>query len=274
MQKLERALFPASEATACGFTRSELENLIRAGIAPAPLQPAVRGGKPLWSTSGIAELATMGAVFAGLPSLLLAGRLAARIYREHLAEHGWTPSGLVEFDYIAPIGPRLKGPNRYDEHGETDHWLRFLNAREYSDAVRDGRAALRRPSDSPGKLYLPGVARDRDTRFGIADGRHVFALSWTPYVQQYCEERSRLAPKHLISGWKRGASPDDIRVESFFDFLPIGWDEDQGPDSPYALLHAEWLAAWDNATSRIEINVSLAIRNAFDRIYEIRRSKQ
>ncbi len=121
---------------------------------------------------------------------------------------------------------------------------------------------LRRRPD----LYVPGRALRSDAVIEIADRRYVFL-------------RAHKGPQTLgghggeaqgrIEGWARGT---EAVFFGLWDVLPAA--DELGHAAALSALEAEFAAARENAIGLLSVNVSLAVRNAFDRVADAREARR
>jgi len=274
------AVFGYSELALAGnMTRREFQHL-----ADADLLPPGRGIGPF------KRVATIGAFMAaGLP-LIVAGRIANAL--------------LVEFDELdgeAPSGLKIAAERRA-ANGEIDS-IREPNDFEYHALiVRSEQRLLRKALESGYQTFIGGVlvisedywkhvarirnsgeyyeglvpAMESDVRIDICDRRHVY-ISPNGLLKRLSQSVEPESLRNLyiqkpgfvgwIDGWERGMEP---RLRHVSEDIPL--------DHPAAIAAAVRLEhraeqIYDNPVGKLTVNVSLAIRRAFDRIAEQRASR-
>ncbi|MEA2991566.1 MAG: hypothetical protein QOD40_486 [Alphaproteobacteria bacterium] len=195
---------------------------------------------------GIGALHTItlaGALKGGGFSLFTAGRLAKVIPGEF--KYGELPSGLNFIARDLPHDEALALPEKVNDF----HYHRAL---------------FRYPN-----IYPKGKALGSDAIIEIVDSRFIFT-------------RSIQFPEPRFSGWieglDRGSQAQVIHVAEKIEAVPpplAQWQESdiETWNREIARLEAEPHEARKNAVSILTVNVSLAIRNAFDRIAEHRADK-
>jgi hypothetical protein len=194
--------------------------------------PTGRGIRALKRVAGIG--AFMG---TGLP-LFTSGRLAKAILDEFNQYDGEAPSGLsylardLSREAMKMLPQRANDTNDYHYHF----------------------ALIRHPS-----VYSKGKALGSDVIIEIVDSRIVFI-------------NSRQFPKPDLVGWIDGLGRgSDARIIHVTEKLgAIDDEENHGWRAENERLQAEALVERENAVARTLTNISLAIRNALDRITEHR----
>ena len=214
------------------MTRREVQHLYEAGLMPS--------GQ---NTRAFKRVAATGAFKSAAVPLLAAGRIVKVIVEEMNQYDGEAVSGLEGMaqgreDVIALL------PKEADK--TTDfHWHLALN--------KTG-------------VYQRGRARKSDAIFEIVERRYL--MQWSGYFP---------APQLVgeIKEWERGSNAKIVNIVDNIEGLP-------GPLEPWSEAHSQsWnkqmgeqeakaRLARENAVARVTVNLSLAIRNAFDRLYKYR----
>jgi hypothetical protein len=229
------------------------------GLAPEPLDGGQgKAGHRSYDGVGLAHAALIGALNLAGFELLVAARLAAAFADDYRVIHGKLPSNLAVY-IQAPLNPT---PGRRpwtdlpdDLPIEIDHgyWLHHR---------------LRNRSG----LYQRGVALRGDFIIDIAD--HAFVLTehlGFENIKVFSPVSGGLPanPDYRIIG--RGSAARVVPVHGELDSLDFSID----PEAAEQLrrLERDYFNARENAVSRVRINLSLAIRNAFDRLQDNREGK-
>ena len=229
-----------------GMPPRTLQFLKREGVAPAPVRDAVRGGRPLWGSDAMSRLAAAGALYNSNIGQLPAARLATVLIDAIEKRRGKNLSGVDRIRHAAAVlaGVGLNENNEFDQFEAIGCLLKH----------RD--------------LYTPGAALPEDVRVRIVDRRYVFFVYPIKLVSPVDGKPTDSEPAFLIEGWERSSSDADIVVSPIETLFAKGWEITGSLESKAALLvEAQWKAAAENAVSKLEINLSLAIRSAFERIH-------
>lgn len=256
-------LFTSTEmAVAAGITARSFGVLVEADLAPKAANTDYgKQSARLWNSFGLGEAAVIGAIHACGVELMMSAKIAALVIYEFSAVRGTLPSRFS--DYLQrPLNPT---PGHYpwadadstvEQHIEDDFWLHHL---------------LRTKSD----IYRSRTAMEGDLFVEIADRRYVFTdFSWsgkrrlpriTPWGITPAEQPDVLLE---IEGWARGK---DAVVKPIWEITGL-FDGTQGSEEENRAKQIEydWLKARQNAVGILSVNVSLAIRNAFDAIHDHR----
>lgn len=246
-------------SVAAGISARNFGVLVEAGLAPEAA--SVTHGKQtarLWDSFGLGEVAVIGAVHACGVELMMSAKIAHLVVDEFVGPRGILPSRLQ--DYLnRPLNPN---PGRYpwtDAEKEIelriddDFWLHHL---------------LRTKTE----IFASRAAINGDLVMEIVDRRYVFTdFAWT---EKY--KLSRVTPwgkteagqpdmSLEIEGWERGK---EAVVKPLWEIL--GRLDDPDELKKAARLEKHWLEARQNAVGLLRVNVSLAIRNAFDAVHDYR----
>ena len=246
-------------AVAGGLTIRQFGVLIEQDLAPNPVTHAVgKGGTKYWDQFGLGEVAMLGALHKSSVELLMAARLAKAILDDFTSFRGYLPSRLSDYIRSRSLNPKL--PNYpFDLTGDEvlriddDFWLHHY---------------LRTRTD----VYRPGVAIDGDMVLEIADRKYVFSgFAWETKVSTLSSyggyTDKPVAVEYEIVDWERGAA---ATVRSFFHDINPDFSVDPDSRKTAREREIEWFAARKNAVSLVRLNLSLAIRNAFDAIHDHR----
>jgi len=249
-------------AVAAGISARSFGVLIESGLAPEAVDEAAgKRSTRYWDSFGIGEAALIGAIHKSGAELLMSAKVAHLVIDEFVSPRGHLPSRLG--DYLdRPLNPTpgqfpWKSEDRkIDLRIDDDFWLHHL---------------LKTRST----IYQPGTAMEGDMVLEIVDRRYVFtdfAFSerrklpvMTPWGLRPSSEPEMSLE---IDGWERGK---DAVVRPLYDIIDFGgmMDNPAKQDAAKA-LEQEWLNARRNAVGLLRVNVSLAIRNAFDAVHEHR----
>lgn len=249
-------LFTSRElALAADLSLRNMSLLHEQGVAPAPAEAGTgRGGHRLYSSVALAHAALVGALHLAGFELLVSARLAQAVADDFAAMYGKLHSNLAAF-LQAPHNPT---PGRRPWSGqdtdlqlEDDFWV-------YS-RLADSAVNVR-----------PGVAIAGDLIIDIAD--HEYVLTEThgsrgvKIFSPVLKEGLSASPDYRIEG--RGSSARIVPITDEVDSMDFS--ADPASAARYRTLQQDYLAARENAVTRVRINVSLAIRNAFDRVRQDR----
>lgn len=258
MGRPERAdleLVTTSEiAKAAGITPRNFALLIDKGLAPAPVRDA-RGqsGARAFDGVGVAHAAMIGALNLAGFELLVAARVAEAFADEHRSNYGKIPSNLNTFirkpgvaSGHSPWANKAEGWDKLDR----DFWLH----------------RLLRSADS----YVRAQAQVGDFVVEIADHKWVMSTSHgLDNIKVFSPVSSSGLPVGLdyrIEG--RGSATQIIHLTDEYDVGAVFTDAETR--RRVKQIEEEFLAARQNAVTLVRINVGLAIRDAFDRVYDMR----
>ena len=250
---------PSLNRPADSFTRTEcevgpalpprsMELLNRVDLAPPTAVDA------LWDTAGFIEVVVTGAFNGAGLALLSAARLARLVASELRSKRGNIDSNLERFYLRSPtfkidwtlaegLGTRL--PSEAEPF-----WLHHVL------------------SQIPG--YRRFEALSGDFCIDIADRQYVFLTTGDVPARS---SPSTVEPLCRITGWSVGRN--DASITHVAAEWTEGWS-DPGTKANAAAnaVELEYQNANRNAVSVTRVNISLAIRNAFDRIRDYRASKK
>ena len=243
------SLFTTRElALAAGLTPRNMALLHDEGLAPAPAEAGGgRGGHRLYSSPGLAHAALIGALNMAGFGLLVSGRLAQAIAEDEAHNHGKLLANLSTY-LQRPHNPR---PGYWP-------WGADLDVDD-DYAVHGGLLS----SDIE---YRRGQALTGDMIIDIADHEYVLTEYHGPrplkIFSPVLKEGLPASPDYRIVG--RGSAASIVPIVDEIDSLDLS--EDPVSAARYKAVQEDYLAARENAVARVRINVSLAIRNAFDRV--------
>jgi hypothetical protein len=231
------------------------------GLAPKPFSGIEgRSGVVFYSARGLAHWALIGGLYGGAVPLLPAARLGAVVADELGAAYGRLPSNLDAY-LQSPLNPT---PGHYP--WPTSPQDKLLSADISYDfwvhhSLRSGT-----------NIYKPGIALRGDFLIEVVNREFVFTgFNWQGKLKVFSPfgASSEMSADYRIVGWKRGS--DDVEVHHLIEELPANWiDSDPEAMAKGRAVEAEFHTARENAVSVLRVNVSLAIRNAFDAIHEHR----
>lgn len=232
--------------------------LVDQNLAPRPYADGPgKAGHRIYNSAGMAHAALIGALHLAGFELLVSARLAAAFADDYGASYGKLPSNLNAYLYgdLNPEGTLPWGETAEDLplDFEQDYWLHYL---------------LRYRSP----IYRRGISIMGDCIIEIAD--HAFVLTHTLGLKikmhsPVSREGLPAIPDYRIVG--RGTSSRIVPIHAEVDSLDFRID----PRSAERMrqLEREYLDGRKDAVTVVQINVSLAIRNAFDRLQDDREKK-
>lgn len=256
-------LFTSSElALAAGITLRNFNVLIEHGLAPpTDHDQAGKQGTRYWDQFGIGEMALTGALISAGAELFTAARLSHVILDDFTTARGRLPSRLDMFldkDYNDQY-PKFpwQGNAAEGNWSDDDFWL---------------HRTLRLHTN----VYLPKTRLNGDLILEIADRRYVFTrldyfgrLPNLPRVQAWgTTDGNEPDVEYEIVGWERGR---EASLRNFAELVDLR-DIVENPQKQRVAkqLETTWLEARRNALGLLSVNVSLAIRTAFDAIHDSR----
>ncbi|WP_090301884.1 hypothetical protein [Ensifer sp. YR511] len=260
-------LFTSSElALAAGISLRNFNVLIEHGLAPpTDRDQSGKHSTRYWDQFGIGEMALTGALIRAGAELFTAARLSHVILDDFTSARGRLPSRLDMFldkDYN-DLHPKFPWTADAAEGNwaDDDFWL-HRTLRLYSD------------------VYLPDTRLNGDMILEIADRRYVFTrivyfgrIPNLGRVQPWgITDGNEPDVEYEIVGWERGR---EASLRHFSDLVDLSSMMDD-PEKKTAAKELEdaWLKARRNALGLLRVNVSLAIRTAFDAIHESRAGDQ
>jgi hypothetical protein len=255
--RLTDNLFSSREvARAAGLSPRNFALLTEEGLAPAAIGAGGgQAGHRTYDAAALSHAALLGALnLAGL-ELLVAGRLARAFVEQFTATYGKLPTNLAgllrsEACVAQHWWPWRNAPDRAPPDLENDFWL---------------HGQLRRHAD----FYPKGLPIRGDFVVDIADHAYVsteFTGMGGVKIHSPVSAPLSFNPEFRIEG--RGAQAQILAVHEELDDC----DFHASPVSAAQLraLQDAYAAARENAVTRVRINMSLAIRNAFDAAYDMR----
>lgn len=251
--KASGSLFTSRElALAADLTPRNFSLLHEAGLAPAALAGGGgRGGHRTYASPALAQAALIGALHLAGFELLVAARLAAAFADEAHHTHGRLFSNIQAY-LQAPHNPKpgyrpwVASP---DDQLDDDFWVH--------SRLIDSVVAYRSRRAIRGDLVID-----------IADHQFVLTEYHGVTIRIFSPVSGGLpaSPDYRITG--RGSSAQVVPITDEVDSLDF--PEDLASAAKFRALEEDYLAARENAVARVRINVSLAIRNAFDRVADDR----
>jgi hypothetical protein len=224
-------VFSYSElALALNGTKRTFQHLAEASAASGKLIPAGRGTRALKRTAEIGALMTGGA------PVLVAARIAEVVLLEFNQVDGEVPTGLNFLARKLPNYEMARLPVDIN-----DYWY-------HQSLFRCGP-----------EIYPRGESMSSDAIIEIIDRRYLFLSGILRKPADFVG---------WIEGWERGAEARVIHVTEKVGLM----DDEKNPHwrSTLDKLNARAQHANTNAVGKLAVNVSLAIRNALDRIAEHR----
>jgi len=253
-ERTDPELVSTSEiAKAAGITPRNFTLLIEKGLAPDPVRNAGgQSGARAFDGVGIAHAAMIGALNLAGFELLVAARVAEAFAEEHRSNYGKIPSNLNTFirepgfaSGQSPWANKAEGWDKLDR----DFWLHRL--------LRSANS------------YVRARAQVGDFVVEIADHKWVMSTSHgldNIKVFSPVSDGLPVGLDYRIEG--RGAATQIIQLTDEYDVGAVFSD----PETRRRVkqIEEEFLAARQNAVTLVRINVGLAIRDAFDRLYDMR----
>lgn len=255
--------FTSTESSvAAGLPARSHELLMRRGyegIVP-DTAPASDPRFNLWNTHGFKHWALIGSFVGANMPLVAAARLGREVNRELSARYYTLRSNLE----------RYLEKDRNPKHPFHPF-----------DKAKEGGLGCRLPSEdeafwlhhllSTTDIYRRNEALAGDFCIEIADKQYVYitCIDALAATSPFGNEKSYLDPQWRIVGWERGN--DEAYIRPITDELEKGyWEPGTDAWRAAAAIEREFLDAHKNAVSIVRINISLAIRRAFDRLADYR----
>lgn len=254
--------FTSAEMAEAGEISLRAFNILNEShLAPEPTsQGAGKRGTNYWDDYALAELAVAGALHRGGAELLMSARLSSLLLDQLCGPHNRLPSRLEAFlqppanpdSTMFPWGEAPYSIERHIDRG--GFWLHYL--------LRSGT-----------KIYEARVSGYSDIVIEVVDRRFAFlgfAFPDGPGQSKKTSARTWFDPEPCaeIEGWERGKDASVIAAHSVF--YPDGVSREPGAVAAAKKIEASWAQAYRNAVGMLRVNVSLAIRNAFDAVYDRR----
>lgn len=255
-ERTELEIITTSEiAKAAGISPRNFALLIDKNLAPEPSRQAGgQSGARAYDGVALAHAALIGALNLAGFELLVSARLAEAFAEDQYHTYGKLVSNLGTF-LQRPYNPR-PGHAPWDRSADgepdldRDYWL---------------HNRLRTRAD----FYQRGKALTGDFVIEIADNTYVMSSSYGLEQIKVFSPVSDGLPvglEYRIQG--RGSATQVVRVTDEYSAGDVF--EDAGTRDTLRELEAQYMAARDNAIALVRINVGLAIREAFDRLHDLR----
>jgi hypothetical protein len=225
-----------------------------AGIDPEPVEQGHgKSSRALYDSEGLEQAGVIGGFWAaGMPPFL-ATRLTRAFYKE------WRSCGYTGLDKLSRLYVYWYQAAKDDSD--------FLSSLDSRDTFTLHRALRTRTS-----IYKPKTALSEDLIVEIVNRRYVFNLSRADGKLPTLSPIGGTVPAspayRIISGWERG---EEAVISNIGEEVP-NWDFSEDPQSAaiYKRIEDEFLSAHKNAVGLLRVNVSLAVRNAFDAVHDRR----
>ncbi|MGJ5044172.1 hypothetical protein [Bradyrhizobium sp. HKCCYLRH1062] len=242
-------------ALAAGLSPRNFGFLVDEGLAPSAHEQAAdgRSGSRLYHAGALAQAALVGALHAAGFELLVSARLAAAFTDEYGASHGRLPANLNVFWRSKALNPGGGIPWGKADRGvpiDQDFWIHHL--------LRNRSEVYRRNTAVPGDCVVE-----------IADAIYVLTRIHDLALKTSSAASGKAllaAPLFRIVG--RGADASIVPIHTEVDTMDFGMD----PRSREKMcsLEDEYMTGRSHAVTLVSVNLSLAIRNAFDRLQDVR----
>lgn len=255
--------FRADEvAAASGLQRSSFDLLLKYDLTPEP-KAKRRGAARLYDINDLGFFALTGALFSAGAEVVPAARVAKVLSRE-VAE-GWGTSHVPDGLEVHALRLRkVEGDPTRDlpmsDKGETDRFALYLALRKHLTDFEP---------TSPWRFDALGE---------IVDRRYVFEsqLDGLKTFSPFSGEAREFSVVCRIDGWARGSK--EVTVSSIADELPgIGPRRDEQAIEVWKaagrLIEQEFDRAREGAVGLLRINLSLAVRRAYEVIALMREGK-
>ena len=255
-RSLTNDVFTSREiAIAAGLTPRNFALLVDERLAPPPVDHGIdgRSGSRLYRGDAMAQAALTGALQLAGFELLVAARLSAAFADEYGASHGRLPANLTAFwrsKVLNPDGRIPWGKTNSDIPIDEDFWIHHL--------LRNRSSVYRRGTAIPGDCVIE-----------IADHTYVLTRVHEVAINMSSPVSSKTlpaAPFYRIIG--RGAAAQIVPIHMEVESMDFGID----PRSRAKMcsLEDEYMTGRVNAVTLVSVNLSLAIRNALDRLQDVR----
>lgn len=246
-------------ALAAGLTPRNFGFLADEGLAPRALEPETDGqsGSKLYHAEAMAQTALVGSLHAAGFELLVSARLATAFADEYGASHGRLPANLNAFWRTKALNPSGGIPWGKTDNGipiDQDFWIHHL---------------LRNRS----QVYRRGTAIPGDCVIEIADNTYVLTRLHDLAIKTSSAASGKALPAspfYRIVG--RGAAAHIVPIHMEVETMDFGID----PRSREKMssLEDEYMTGRSHAVTLVNVNLSLAIRNALDRLQDVREARQ
>ena len=244
-------------ALGAGLAPRAFSLLHEEGLAPNPASATTgKGGHRLYDSPALAHAALIGALHLAGFELLVASRLAGAFAVDAETTYGRLPSNMAAF-LQKPFNPR-PGYRPWPstdaiEHLDDDFWL---HGRVIESSVD----------------YPAGAAVIGDMTIEIADHEYVLTghhgAPGLNVASPVSNKGLPASPDYRIVG--RGSATHVVPIIEEVDSLDFSTDRVSA--ARYKSLETAYMNGRENAVSLLRVNVSLAIRKAFDRIVADRAS--
>ena len=233
--------FTATElAVAGGMSARNFVLLQDKGLAPPGEGVGGKGGGRFWRSAGVSRIAMVGAFNKAGVELLVAARLSSLIAEEFEEIYGKVFSRLDK--YLLPPLNHSKGYYPWKEE-DGDH--------DTADDFWMHHYLLTRTN-----IYRKATAFKDDVKFEVVDRKYVFRLGALSTPEPWCR----------ITEWEKG-----LAITHTYDEAASSTD-DSARIERERLIGEEYAEAHNNAVGILRVNISIAVRNAFDAIHDYRLS--
>ena len=230
--------------------------LVDEGLAPVALEESLgQSGHRTYDSAALTHCALIGSIHLAGMELLVAARLAAAMADAYGASYGRLPSNLASLlrSSLNPTpGCFPWGKSLPHIDTDNDYWL---------------HERLRFHTG----IYNPRTALRGDLLIDIADQAYVLTRHLDSNVKMFSPVSDPLttSPEYRIVGRGRAS-----RVVPIHEELPsLDFSRDKASADALRELQVEYQSAYDNAETRLCINVSLGVRNGLDRLADARASR-
>lgn len=261
-RRSSQELFTSREiALATDLSARNFALLVDQGVAPAPIDNGTgKAGHRSYDGAALAQAALIGALHVAGFELLVSARLAATFAFDYDASYGRLPSNLGIF-LQPPLNPKsgwkpwAEVPGEEPVDIEQDYWLH--------DRLRNRSS-----------IYQRSVAQNGDLIIEIADGTfvltHTHGSENVPTFSPGTRGGLPASPDYRIVG--RGTTARIVPVYEELDSL--SFSDDPKAAEQLRRIEREYADGRKHAVVVARVNLSLAIRNAFDWIQDNRERKK
>jgi len=240
-------------SVAADLTSRNVSLLIDHGLAPAPIAIVEgRGGHRSYDSAALGAMTLVGGFYQAGMELLVAARLAGAMTREYQLSYGRLPSNLgvyLQRPYNPRPGHRPWDASLAEVDIDDDYWL-HNRLRVHSE------------------IYKPWVALKGDLVVEIVDQTYVLTRHHDISIAIHSPVSGSMpaSPEYRIVG--RGSAARIAPIHEGLKSLDFSVDAESA-DTLRSEENA-YLHALENAVTRLQVNVALAIRNGFDRLVDER----
>ena len=222
----------------CNMPTRAMEQLKRENLVPHAVTSGGRGRAALYDFNAFAYFVCVSALLKVVPSLTVAGRLADAIIRELASIYGQVPFGLNEFDRVL-----------YQKTGSISDLI------GPNDTIMP-LAVMNRLTGEP-EIYQRGRVEKFDYRLLIINGRYVLSTTHgdIPIMNGVQIDGVWWQPELVLATIKRGSDVTVTRLEEYLD-------------GNIERIVDDFSKAGDSIETRVELNISLPIRNALHALLE------